>query len=132
MKHWAAHAVLCAASSAAWAQTTEPVLVYPGEHMPTRMQLCQREVQTDQADRQRLMRACLSRRLEGEGVIERQCRRQAQGTSGQAARHAAQRACERQALAVPSARLPRRPAPPPRPTPVPEATAPVMPAAGDR
>lgn len=133
MKRWVVCGLLL--GGAAWAQPAAPTLVHPDELWPTRMVLCQREVRTLDGDRARRLRTCLSRRLEGEGVIERRCRGQVRGVSGQAARAQAQRDCERQALAVPSTELPRRPPPPPRPPPeaavVSSPPPPMMPAAGE-
>ena len=114
LKRWLACGLFCAGG--AWAQAAAPTLVYPDELLPTRMVLCQREVGAAERDRRSRLRTCLARRLEGERLIERQCRRQASGVSGAAARSQAQRDCERQALAVPFAELPRRP-PPQRPSP---------------
>ena len=119
MKQWVACG-LCGVLGAG-VQAAAPVLVYPDELLPPRMVLCQRELGPAAQNRQRQLRTCLARRLEGERVIERQCRRQAAGVSGGVgARSQAQRACERQALAVPSSELPRRPPPPPRPAAAPE------------
>lgn len=99
------------ASCSALAQAPDPapVLVRPGEAMPTRLTLCQREISGLPGERQALMRRCLARRLEGEQLLERNCRRQVAGVAGVAARQQAQRACVQQALAVPSSELPRRP-----------------------
>ncbi len=101
------------AGCAAMAQTSipAPALVQPGEALPTRFGMCQREVRHMQGDRKQLMRRCLTRRLEGERIVERDCRRQA-GQAG-AARQQAQRDCVRQALAMRSDELPKRPPPPP-------------------
>ena len=100
-----------------WAQApVAATLVHPDEAFPSRLALCQRELgATPSGDRQRLLRACLSRRLEGERIVERSCRRQASGVSGANERLQAQRSCERQALAVVSADLPKAPPPAPRP-----------------
>ncbi|QTD45541.1 hypothetical protein [Ottowia testudinis] len=131
-KWWAALGLLWAAT--AHAQT--PALIQPDELLPTRMVLCQREVDSGARDRADKLRTCLARRLEGERVVERDCKRQSGGVSGNAARAQAQRACERQALGVPSTELPRRPPPPPRPKPEPDAVPAVplssMPAAGEQ
>ncbi|MDO5691251.1 MAG: hypothetical protein Q4G70_02080 [Pseudomonadota bacterium] len=120
----------------AWAQ---PTLVYRDELLPTRMVLCQREIGPTAKDRKSRLSQCLARRYEGERVVERDCKRQASSVSGATARLQAQRDCERQALAVPFAKLPRRPPPPPRPVSAPDAApasaapAPmVMPAAGEQ
>ncbi|MDO5288256.1 MAG: hypothetical protein Q4F13_01290 [Pseudomonadota bacterium] len=146
-RHWLARAVLCAASAAAPPALSQPatatVLIQPDELMPPRMVLCERELGgrgEDRAAYQRLLNTCLSRRFEGERMVERQCKRQTAGVDGQAARHAAQRDCERQALAVSYKNLPRRPPPPPpppRPMPLPinptvtPSVTIIMPAAGD-
>ncbi len=114
-----------------------PVLVHADEVLPTRMVLCQREVGASARDRKGKIRACLARRLEGERLVERTCRHQAGSVSGAAARLQAQRDCERQALAVPSSELPKRPAPKPKPKVSPAADAapakvtPTLPAAGE-
>ncbi|HPK30969.1 MAG: hypothetical protein KDF67_03690 [Ottowia sp.] len=82
---------------------------------PTRLMHCQREVAGAKGDRAQLLRACLNRRLEGERIVARDCQREAGAVAGALARHRAQQACERRALAVPSQELPKRPPPPPRP-----------------
>ena len=116
LSHWIASAVLGAASSASWAQSAEtPSLVLQGEPLPPRFVLCQREVSSGAGERAGLMRTCLARRLEGERVVQRDCRRQVSGAKGVHARQAAQLACERQALSVVSTELPRASAPAPRP-----------------
>ncbi|MFV0679879.1 hypothetical protein [Ottowia sp.] len=83
-------------------------LVRPGEPLPARMVLCQREVSDQSGQRKKLLRACLVRRLNGERVVERQCRRQTSSVKGLTARHQARRDCEQLALAVPSTQLPDR------------------------
>jgi hypothetical protein len=108
------HALVWAVSGSTAAQTAAPRLVAPDEPLPTRFVLCHREVQGMAGERQALMRTCLARRLEGERLVERQCRGQVAGVRGVAARQTAQRACERDALAVVSTELPRRPPRPPR------------------
>ena len=139
MKRWSAWALLWA--TGAGAQGTSPTLVYPDELLPTRMVLCQREVGGAERERDRSakLRTCLARRLEGERMVERNCKREAGSVNGASARAQAQRACERQALGVPSSELPRRPPPPPKPKAEPglgtepSAAAPArMPAAGDQ
>lgn len=135
MKRWLALGLFCA--SCAWAQPAAPTLVYPDELLPTRMVLCQREVGAVERDRRSKLRTCLARRLEGERIIERNCKRQAGSVSGVAPRNEAQRDCERQALAVPSTELPRRPPPPPKPKPTPDTATAVaaptaQPAAGEQ
>nr|MBP6665589.1 hypothetical protein [Ottowia sp.] len=70
-------------------------------------------------------------------MVERNCKREAGSVNGASARAQAQRACERQALGVPSSELPRRPPPPPKPKAEPGAASaaaptPTMPAAGDQ
>lgn len=107
-------AMLWTASGAAWAQGAAPLLVAADEALPPRFVLCQREVQGAGADRSALMRACLARRLAGEKAVARNCRREAGAVKGHAARQAAQRECERHALAVPSSELPKAPPPAPR------------------
>ncbi len=72
-------------------------------------------VSTFHASGAQLLRACLNRRLEGERIVARDCQREAGAVAGALARHRAQQACERRALAVPSQELPKRPPPPPRP-----------------
>jgi hypothetical protein len=115
------------ASSAAWSQGAPgAALVHAEEPLPARYTLCQRELAGQPGERQRLLRACLARRLEAERVAERNCRREVAGVKGAAARHQAQQGCLRQALAVPSAELPRAPAP--RPQPLPTAAPPASPA----
>ena len=139
MKRWSAWGLLWA--TGAGAQGTSPTLVYPDELLPTRMVLCQREVGGAERERDRSakLRTCLARRLEGERMVERNCKRGAGSVNGASARAQAQRACERQALGVPSSELPRRPPPPPKPKAEPGlgtepgAAAPArMPAAGDQ
>ena len=104
------------ASTAAWAQPAAgAVLVRADEPLPTRFVLCQREVGGQEGDRQKLLRACLARRLEGERIVERNCRRQAGSVGGAAARQQAQRDCERLALAVPANELPKAPPRAPKP-----------------
>ena len=107
------------AGTAVWAQApASGALVRADEALPSRLALCQRELgSTKSEDRQRLLRACLLRRLEGERIVERSCRRQVAGAGAGAERQQAQRACERQALAVSSAELPKPPPPAPRPVP---------------
>lgn len=101
------------ASCGALAQTPAPVLVHPGEAMPTRLTLCQREIRGMKGAREPLMRRCLSRRLEGERIIERNCRRRVARIGGAVAQQQAQRECVQQALMVRSDELPKRPPPPP-------------------
>lgn len=110
-------AALLWVSCSAMAQAPAPTLMYPGESFPTRFTLCQREVHGMKGDHKQLLRRCLNRRLEGERLVERNCRRQTGGVSGVAARQLAQRDCVQTALAVPSDKLPKRPPPPP-PAPV--------------
>ena len=112
MKRWSAWGLLWA--TGAGAQGTSPTLVYPDELLPTRMVLCQREVGAAARDRKGKIRACLARRLEGERIVERNCKRQASAVSGAAARTLAQRDCERTALAVPAGELPKRAPPKPK------------------
>ncbi len=121
MKRWTACSLIWAcgwtAAYAAPAQQSPapaPVLVHADEVLPTRMVLCQREVGAAARDRKGKIRACLARRLEGERIVERNCKRQASAVSGAAARTLAQRDCERTALAVPAAELPKRPPPKPK------------------
>lgn len=141
MTRWTASALFWATGWAA-AQGATPAasaLVQADELLPTRMVLCQREMAGTSGDRKAQLRTCLARRLEGERLVERHCRRQVESVRGASERLAAQRACERQALAVPSSELPRRP-PPPKPAPqpptdgslAPSAGPAPMPAAGDR
>ena len=120
--HWVLSAVLAAAGGAAWAQGAEvpaaPVpLIAEGESLPPRFVLCQREVGAQAGDRKALMRSCLARRLEGESVVQRDCKRQVGSVKGVQARQSALLACERQALAVASTELPRGAPPAPRPAP---------------
>ena len=127
------------AGSAAWSQQPASApLVYEGEPLPVRFSLCQREIAGLAGERPRLLRTCLARRLEGERIVERTCRRQAGAVTGAAARHQAQRDCLRQALAVPSGQLPKAPPPAPRPVapeasgaPAPAPAARSLPAAGE-
>ena len=133
MKRWTALGVLWATSAGAPAA---PPLVLADELPPTRMVLCQREAAGVERDRNGTLRTCLARRLEGERIVERNCKHQAVGVSGANARVQAQRDCERLALSVPSSELPRRPPPKPKPPAAPDASAvtaaPRMPAAGDQ
>ena len=95
-------------SAAAWAQQPiEVALVAPGEPLPARMVMCQREVGAQQANRSNLLHACLVRRLEGERAVDLQCRSKTGAVKGGTARQQARRECERVALAVPSSQLPR-------------------------
>ena len=140
MTRWTASALLWASGwvAAQVAPLPAPALVQAGELLPTRMVLCQRELAAADTDRQARLRHCLARRLEGERVVERQCKRQAERVRPGPERLAAQRACERQALAVPFSELPQRPPPlaPPKPspdgTPTSAGTPPVQPAAGEQ
>lgn len=119
LQHRAILAMAWAISGGAWAQGAVPPLISAGEPLPPRFVLCQREVQgAGGADRSAQMRACLARRLAGEKAVARNCRREAGGVKGHAARQAAQHECERHALAVPSSELPKAPPPPPRRAPV--------------
>ena len=113
-------AALCTSGGASWAQAAQPGSAGPSvatvaEPLPPRFVRCQREVAAQAGDRQSLMRTCLARRLEGERVVQRDCKRQVSGAKGVHARQAAQLACERQALSVVSTELPRASAPAPRP-----------------
>lgn len=137
MKWWAVLGLVWVGGAGAQSAPGAPPLVHPDELLPTRMVLCQREVTAIESDRKDRLRACLARRLEGERLIERNCKRQAGSVSGVAARAQAQRDCERQALAVPSTELPRRPPPPPKPAPDAAqgraaAAPPSLPAAGEQ
>lgn len=151
MSHWVLSVALATAGAAAWAQGTaapatpsSPSLIAPGERLPPRFVLCQREVAAQEGERKALMRNCLARRLEGERVVQRDCKRQVSGVKGVQARQSALLDCERQALAVASSELPRGAPPAPRPAPpavtearrapspvVPVANVPRMPAAGE-
>lgn len=139
MTRWTASALFWATGWAAAQGAAAPVLplVRADELLPTRMVLCQRELGSADRDRKAQLRTCLARRLEGERLVERQCKRQTLDVRGASERLAAQRACERQALAVPSSELPKRPPPRPQP-PLPEGalaagTPPMaMPAGGER
>ena len=118
LSHWIASAVLGATNSASWAQSAEtPSLVLQGEPLPPRFVLCQREVSSGAGERAGLMRTCLARRLEGERVVQRDCKRQVGAVKGVQARQSAMLVCERQALSVASHHLPRGAAPAPRPAP---------------
>lgn len=115
LNHWVMGAVLCAASGTSGAQSPgAPSLVAPGEPLPPRFVLCQREVQAQAGDRPSLMRACLAKRLDGERAVERDCKRQVGAVKGVQARQSAMLTCQREALSVASADLPRGPAPAPR------------------
>lgn len=93
-----------------------------GGPLPTRMALCQHEVGPDAAaERNARLRACLARRLEGERIVERDCKRQTAGVTGAQSRRLAVRECERMALNVPSSELPGRALPALRPRPAPQA-----------
>ena len=120
LSHWVLSAMLCA-SGTAWAQgapTPAPAtLVAPGEPLPPRFVLCQREVNAQPNERAAQMRTCLARRLEGERVVQRDCKRQVGAVKGVQARQSAMLVCERQALSVASHHLPRGAAPAPRPAP---------------
>lgn len=120
LSHWVLSAMLCA-SGTAWAQgapTPAPAtLVAPGEPLPPRFVLCQREVNAQPNERAAQMRTCLARRLEGERVVQRDCKRQVSGVKGVQARQSALLSCEREALSVTSQNLPVGPAPASRPAP---------------
>ena len=150
LSHWVLSAALatagaaCAQGAAAPVAPATPSLIAPGEPLPPRFVLCQREVSTLQGERKALMRTCLARRLEGERVVQRDCKRQVSSVKGVPARQSALHDCERQALAVASSELPRGAPPAPRPTPsavaearrappavVPVTTVPRMPSAGE-
>lgn len=81
--------------------------------MPTRLQLCQQELQgAEGEERKRLLRECLMRRTEAEQLVARDCRRQVRKVPGAPAdRLRMQRDCEYRALGVHSSELPRRPEP---------------------
>ncbi|MEO8250133.1 MAG: hypothetical protein ABI589_12260 [Burkholderiales bacterium] len=86
----------------------------PPGHPPTRMQVCQNEVQGADGERRKSqLRECLSRRAEGEQAVAADCQRQLRlGPRRSAAQERQLRDCEARALAVPSSQLPRRPPPP--------------------
>lgn len=99
---------------------------------PTRMQICQKEVQSAPGEQQRKsqLRECLSRRAEGERAIAADCQRQLRlGPRRSAAQERQLRDCEARALAVPSSQLPRRAPPPTETRPL---SAPAAPAAAPR
>ena len=137
MTRWTASTLLWASGWAMAQGAPSPALVYADEVLPTRMVLCQRELGGIDADRKARIRSCLARRLEGERIVERNCKRQAERVRAGPDRLAEQRTCERQALAVPFSDLPRRPPPQPRPPPLTDgavsgaAAAPAQPAPGD-
>ena len=116
---WSAAGLICVSSAVSaqpWAggQRSGP--------LPTRMVVCQHEVGPNAAaERNAQLRACLARRLEGERVVERDCKRQTAGVTGAQSRRLAMRDCEQMALNVPSSELPRRAPPPLRPRPAPQA-----------
>lgn len=87
----------------------------PPGHPPTRMQICQKEVEPAEGEqRKSRLRDCLSRRAEGEQAIAADCQHQLRlGPRRSAAQERQLRDCEARALAVPSSQLPRRPPPPP-------------------
>lgn len=97
-----------------WAQNAP---LAGGGYAPTRMEYCQRDLGGLQGDeRKRALRECLMRRLEGERLVARECRRQVRDVPAAANQQwQLQRECENRALSVPTAELPQRPpAAPPR------------------
>ena len=125
MKPWSA-GFLSLLLSPGWALAAAPASGLG--HTPTRLQLCQQEVQDAAGEqRKRMLRNCLVRRNEGEAGVAAQCRQQLRigtGSKRTPAQTRQLRDCESGALAVPSHQLPRRPAPAPallpsapRPTP---------------
>ena len=94
MTRWTASALFWATGWAA-AQGATPAasaLVQADELLPTRMVLCQREVGGAERERDRSakLRTCLARRLEGERMVERNCKREAGSVNGASARAQAQ------------------------------------------
>jgi psiF repeat len=85
---------------------------------PTRMQMCSTELDATSGDeRKKLLSDCLRRRLEGEKIVERDCKRQVRDTAGDAGttKEALQKQCVSRALQVGYTELPRRPPPAPKP-----------------
>lgn len=117
---WSAAGLICVSSAVSaqpWAGGQRG-----GGPLPTRMVLCQHEFGPNAAaERNAQLRACLARRLEGERVVERDCKRQTAGVTGAQSRRLAMRDCEQMALNVPSSELPRRAPPPLRLRPAPQA-----------
>lgn len=82
-------------------------------HIPTRMQLCQHELQSlPDEQRKAQINTCLQRRAHAEPAVERTCKSQAQAVKGESARQttqlrrAAMRNCMAKALLRPYAELP--------------------------
>jgi hypothetical protein len=85
---------------------------------PTRMQMCSTELGATSGDeRKKLLSECLRRRLEGEKIVERSCKRQVREMAVDAGstKEELQKQCVSRALQVGYAELPRRPPPAPKP-----------------
>jgi hypothetical protein len=86
---------------------------------PTRMQMCEAELASVTGDaRKKTMGECLRRRLEGEKIVERDCKRQVREVAVELSGNSKQdmqRQCVRTALQASFTELPRRPAPAPKP-----------------
>ncbi|WP_157667503.1 hypothetical protein [Comamonas serinivorans] len=82
-------------------------------HVPTRMQMCQHELQALPAEqRPSEFKACLQRRAKAEAAIERDCRRSSNAVQGESTKHTTQlrreamRNCLANGLSRPYAELP--------------------------
>jgi hypothetical protein len=85
---------------------------------PTRMQMCSTELGAAAGDaRKKLLGDCLRRRLEGEKIVERNCKRQVREMTVDAGstKEELHKQCVHRALQVGYAELPRRPPPAPKP-----------------
>lgn len=111
MKSSLAVVVVCSLGAPVWAQHA-PQAAAGGGYAPTRMEYCQRDLGGLQGDaRKRALSECLVRRLEGERLVARECRRQVREVPAAANQQwQLQRECETRALSVPTPELPQRPA----------------------
>jgi hypothetical protein len=82
------------------------------------MQMCEAELASLSGEaRKKVIGECLRRRLEGEKIVERNCKRQVRDVEVElaaASRQDLHRQCMRTALQVSYTELPRRPAPAPK------------------
>ncbi len=115
MKSSLAVVVVCSLGAPVWAQHA-PQAAAGGGYAPTRMEYCQRDLGGLQGDaRKRALSECLVRRLEGERLVARECRRQVREVPAAANQQwQLQRECEHRALSAPTTELPQRPPAAPR------------------